>query len=405
MRIALFHNTPSGGAKRAIYEWTRRLSEKHQIDVYTLSSANHDFCDIRPYVHTHNVFKFTPRKLFNSPWGRLDQFQRWRDLGDLECIGRRIADQINSINYDIVFGNTCLFTFIPAFIQYLDVPIVYYLHEPFGQKYSRKFQRPYLKSSIKHQILNSFDPFIKLYNHRINVIQSKNVFSVNRLLANSDFTKTQMERSYGLDSAVCFYGVNSEGFHPILGAIKGENIISVGEISPRKGFDFIIESLAIIPQEFRPRLVLASNRINSQIERFEETYLMELAVNKEVELQILTNLSVDELNVQYNQARFCVYAPILEPFGLVPLEAMSCGTPVIGVREGGVQESIIHEKTGLLVDRNPTEFADAIMHLLSNQSLAEEYGRNGREHVLKNWTWERSVSSLENHLVEYARMK
>jgi glycosyltransferase involved in cell wall biosynthesis len=81
---------------------------------------------------------------------------------------------------------------------------------------------------------------------------------------------------------------------------------------------------------------------------------------------------------------------------------MSCGTPVIGVREGGVQESIIHEQTGLLLDRNPEKFANAMMHLLSNPTLTAEYGRQGREHVLKSWTWDRSVSSLESHLIECA---
>ena len=75
MRIALFHNTPSGGAKRAIYEWTRRLATNHEIDVYTLSSADHAFCDIRPFVQRHHIFDFTPRRLFNSPWGNRGLFK------------------------------------------------------------------------------------------------------------------------------------------------------------------------------------------------------------------------------------------------------------------------------------------------------------------------------------------
>jgi glycosyltransferase involved in cell wall biosynthesis len=94
----------------------------------------------------------------------------------------------------------------------------------------------------------------------------------------------------------------------------------------------------------------------------------------------------------------------LEPFGLVPLEAMSCGTPVVGVREGGVQESIIHEHTGLLVKRDPEKFALAVQRLLSDKDLADEYGRNGREHVLKNWTWEQSVDSLEKYLFACANI-
>jgi glycosyltransferase involved in cell wall biosynthesis len=118
----------------------------------------------------------------------------------------------------------------------------------------------------------------------------------------------------------------------------------------------------------------------------------------------LENLNARELAVEYNQAQLCVYAPVLEPFGLVPLESMSSGTPVVGVREGGVEESILHKRTGLLVERNPKKFAQAIQYLLSNQEVATEYGRNGREHVLKNWTWENSVTTLENHLAACANL-
>jgi len=96
MRIALFHNLPSGGAKRAVYEWTRRLASDHFIDVYSLSTADHSFCDIRPLVNNNYIFGFEPNKLLKSPFGRLNQFQRWRDLGELTRIGKNIAQAINS---------------------------------------------------------------------------------------------------------------------------------------------------------------------------------------------------------------------------------------------------------------------------------------------------------------------
>jgi glycosyltransferase involved in cell wall biosynthesis len=86
------------------------------------------------------------------------------------------------------------------------------------------------------------------------------------------------------------------------------------------------------------------------------------------------------------------------------LESMASGTPVVGVREGGVEESILHQCTGLLVERNPQEFAQAVRYLLSNRDVATEYGRNGREHVLENWTWENSVINLENHLLACANL-
>jgi len=145
-------------------------------------------------------------------------------------------------------------------------------------------------------------------------------------------------------------------------------------------------------------LKLACNIVHAD----ELEYVKHLAGRHAVKLEVLVGLDVQELNSLYNRARFCVYAPVMEPFGLVPLEAMACGTAVIGVREGGVRESILHEQTGILVERDAQKFAAAIQHLVTNPDLAETYGRDGRQHVMNNWTWERSVSTLRSQLVDCA---
>ncbi|MBE7554303.1 MAG: glycosyltransferase family 4 protein [Anaerolineales bacterium] len=395
MRIALYHNAPSGGAKRAIYEWTRRLATKHHIDVYTQSSADHAFCDIRPLVQQHHIFEFKPRKLFGSPWGRLNQLQRWRDLGELAQLGQRIAQKINAGRYDLVFAHTCLYTFIPPCLQFVQVPALYYLHEPFGPKFMRQFQRPYMKDDKWRQVLNRFDPLVGLYQKRLAAMQHKSMRQTKLLLANSHFTQEQMKLAYGVDTPVCHYGVDCDSFRIVPDVRKGDHVISVGELSPRKGFDFIVESLGHIPADQRPKLRLACNSVNT----LEKGYIENLAAQHQVDLQVLTNLNTAELAVEYNKAQLCVYAPVLEPFGLVPVEAMSCGTPVVGVREGGVQESIVHNQTGLLVERDPAQFATAVQHLLSNSRLVLEYGRNSREHILRNWTWDASVAQLEKHFL------
>lgn len=396
MRIALFHNTPSGGAKRSIYEWVRRLSLHHEIDVYTLSTADHSFCDIRPFVCQHRVFDFIPRRLFSSPWGRLNQLQRWRDLGDLNRIGYSIAAEIDSGNYDVVFTNTCIYTFIPMLLQFINCPSVYYLHEPFGKKFIRPIQRPYLHTNGLRQILDRFDPLISLYKRRLETLQNKNVRRTYRLLANSQFTKEQMQLTFGVDAPVCHIGVDTDGFCPHANTVKEDYVLSVGELSPRKGFDFVVESISRLPPNNRPKLVLACNSVIAS----ERAYVEQLAAQKGVSLEILTHLGMEELVIRYNQTRLCLYAPVMEPFGLVPLEAMSCATPVIGVREGGVKESIVHEQTGLLVERNPAQFAAAIQRLWSNPELALKFGRAGRAHVLDHWTWDQSVASLDKHLID-----
>jgi len=210
-----------------------------------------------------------------------------------------------------------------------------------------------------------------------------------------------MRLAYEVDAPVCHLGVDCESFRPIRGINKENSLVSVGEMTPRKGFDFLIESIGCLPSGRRPVLTLICNWQSAD----ERDYLRDLAVQHGVELRVLANLDATQLAVEYNKAKLCVYAPVMEPFGLVPLESMACGTPVVGVREGGVCESVIHNETGLLVTREPDLFADAIATLLDDDSRRVQLSRHCRAYVEERWRWERSVHALERHLENAAREK
>jgi len=394
VRIALYHNVGSGGTKRAIYEWVKQLAGNHSIDIYSLSTANHAFCDIRPFGRKNHIYQFKPRKLFNSPFGRINQLQRWRDLGDLDRLNEQIAADISAGQYDVVFANTCIFSSIPPLLKYLRIPSVFYLHEPFRRTIVRNIQRPYFQESTWQIRFNRYDPFIKLYQHRLDMLQSKCAIGTSRLLACSQFLQKRIFADMGIEAQVCAHGVDLNGFQSTSSMWKQNYVVSVGEMTPRKGFDFIIESLSRIPPSIRPPLKIACNYKDLN----ELEFVQKLAGRRDVEMEVLTNLGTEELKLLYSQSAMCVYAPVLEPFGLVPLEAMSCATPVVAVREGGVQESVVHEYTGLLVRRDPDEFAAGVQKLIHNPGLALEYGSNGRDHVVKNWSWDRAVANLERHL-------
>jgi glycosyltransferase involved in cell wall biosynthesis len=112
----------------------------------------------------------------------------------------------------------------------------------------------------------------------------------------------------------------------------------------------------------------------------------------------------DETLVQrYNQAQVVLYAPQDEPFGLVPLEAMACETPVIGIAEGGVRETVIDGETGRLLPRSGPVWAAAIAELLADAPERDRLGRQGRQQVLSNWTWEEAAARVEAHLLAAAR--
>jgi glycosyltransferase involved in cell wall biosynthesis len=382
-----------------VLEWMRRLSDRHTIDVYSLSTANHDYCDLRPFADQTHVADFQPSPLFQSPLGRLNQFQRFRDLVRLQSLYRKMAAEIDAGGYDVVFANPCIYTFIPILQIYLRTPSLYYLHEHFGNRIQRVFERPYLKMNSARSWLDRVDPLIALYRKRMFSLQRCAVKCTRRLLANSEFTKEQFMSDFQGELPVVHYGVDSDTFRPISGVTRAAHVLSVGEMSPRKGFDFLIESLACLPIERRPTLRLACN---SQIPE-ERAYIEHLAVQRGVQLEVLSNLDSEQLALEYNRAGVVVYSPVLEPFGLVPLEAMACAAPVVGVAEGGVKESVVEGVTGHLTPRDPRLFAEAVGEVLQDPEKARSWGQNGREQILKNWSWERSTVEIEQYLLEAAR--
>jgi glycosyltransferase involved in cell wall biosynthesis len=85
----------------------------------------------------------------------------------------------------------------------------------------------------------------------------------------------------------------------------------------------------------------------------------------------------------YEQADIVVYPTVGdEPYGLVPLEAMSCGRPVVATRSGGIAETVIDGQTGFLVAREDiVGLADRVAALLDDPALARRMGQAGRERV------------------------
>ncbi|MCE5213360.1 MAG: glycosyltransferase, partial [Methanobacterium sp.] len=157
---------------------------------------------------------------------------------------------------------------------------------------------------------------------------------------------------------------------------------------------FIIRSLALIEPQIRPKLIIISNFSLPEW----KTYIENLASQLEVELEIMDLINDEKLVMLYNQAKLVLYAPYMEPFGLVPLEAMGCGTPVVGVKEGGIKETIIHHKTGLHSQRDEKLFAEATTKLLSNDSERQKMSENSIKTIENYWTIKHAGERLMWHL-------
>jgi glycosyltransferase involved in cell wall biosynthesis len=235
-----------------------------------------------------------------------------------------------------------------------------------------------------------------VYDYSDNVdlkIDKQNISHANYILTNSYFTRESILRVYGVNSFVSYLGIETKLFRP-LEVSEEDFVLSVGSCRASKGYDFMIRSLALIEPNIRPKLVIVSNYSEPEW----KTYLEQLASNLKVEIEILELINDDELVLLYNKAKLVLYAPYMEPFGLVPLEAMSCGTPVVAVKEGGVRETVIHGKTGLHTERDETSFAEATRELLLKKYKRYTMSKNAIKIIQEFWTLEQAGERLLWHL-------
>lgn len=208
--------------------------------------------------------------------------------------------------------------------------------------------------------------------------------------------------------AVVPCGVDLYQFHPMdrqqararLGLDPNEFIaLQLGRIAPHKGIDTAIQALSHLDDRIPARLLIVGGSAATADDAAppEQARLRQLAqrcgVSHRVEFTGYRDRS--DLRAYYAAADVFVTTPWYEPFGITPLEAMACGTPVIGSTVGGIPYSVLDGVTGYLVPpRNPPSLARCLTVLHDNPSMAQALGRAGIRRVRSKFTWDRVTSDL-----------
>ncbi len=386
-RIAIFHNLISGGAKRSIYEYTRALTRRgHQIDLFTLNDREEEFLSIKEYAGRVSVHNYSPTLSLGDHTFLLSPLRslEWRRL---HRVSREVASEIESGKYDIAFIHNSMYIQCPMVLRYIQkIPRVYYCHETF--RFLTE-EHPGL-GTTRDRIRNALLLLLKNYMKPLSRIEKRNIRCANMVLTNSYFTRENLRRAYGIESDVCYQGVDTEKFRPV-NADRENFVLSVGQLTRWKAQDFLVESLSFLPVDIRPTLVLVYDKGNRNYIGF----LKDLADARGVELELRYRVTDEELVRLYNRSAAFVYSPIREPFGFVPLEAMACGTPVVAVLEGGVREALRNMNGGTGVSRDKHLFAEALKAILVSDELRAELSAKGRKYVLDYWTWEKAAERLE----------
>ena len=405
MRIAVWHNLPSGGGKRALYYHVRGLVERgHQVSCWCLDSADQSYLPLS---------EFAPERVVPTEFRKpRTGFTSWLAPGYTEAIARmqafdeacrRCAQEIAARHFDLLFANSSVGYYVPFILRHLDMRKVLYLQEPCRFLYEAAPVLPWVSCAEEEWDSTLFNPrriranYPNLQTLRLQAKQEwLNVQACNRVLVNSYFSRESVLRAYGVAARVCYLGVDTNLFRN-LNLERESFIVGVGSIDPIKHIDLAISAVALLPEP-RPPLVWIAN---SGSQSYHDT-ITELARSSGVELRIHSAISDSELVNILNRATLLLCTPRLEPFGFAVLEANACALPVVGVAEGGLRETVDHGRNGLLVDSEPASIARAVERLLGDPSLARKMGETGVANVTQNWAVEKSVDRLEKNLLEVA---
>ena len=198
-------------------------------------------------------------------------------------------------------------------------------------------------------------------------------------------------------------GVDVRRFHPVAPArararlglpLEGPLMLQLGRLVPRKGVDDVIRALAIVRRThgIDARLLVVGGDTEAPDERA-TPYLRTLRQIAETEgvadrVVFVGRRDPGVLRYYYSAADIFLTTPWYEPFGITPLEAMACGTPVVGTAVGGIKHTVRHGETGFLVaPHDPRGIAASAALLLQDSMLRARMSRHAIARVQTWFQW------------------
>lgn len=387
LRIAIWHNLPTGGGKRQLYNHVKGLLERgHHLEAWCPDTA------VKDYLALNTLIKENVVPLELPP----DFEYTGKDIKTVRALIRAMekhceacGDQINAGGYDVLFANSCFIFRTTPIAKYVDIPAAIYLGEPYRNFYEALPELPWIAPANymdEHYSWRSVTDHLKSV-IRLDGIRLQARFELELakaydiILVNSRFSRESVLRAYGLESKVCYLGIDTEHYRPT-GEPKEDYVVGVGYIYHGKGIDRAIRAIGTIQEGKRPALLWVGDNASPYDLKSYELLARELGVNFSPKIHI----SDEELIGLLSKAKAMIYTSRLEPFGLAPLEANACGTPVVGIAEGGIKETIRHGINGFLSDDDdPEVLGGLISKFIDDPELSLNMGLRASEYVKENW--------------------
>jgi hypothetical protein len=386
--LAAIGSTDSGGQNVYVAQLAKQLARLgYLIDIFTRRDSE----------MLEQVVQWLPGvRIVHVPAGPAHFIPKEAMLPFMEQFGSfviRFAKR-KKIPYDLVHANFFMSGMVAQQIKKtLGIPFVITFHalgrvRRLNQKEADAF--PDIRFAIEEQLMHDAD----------------------RIIAECPQDRCDMEQHYDapserIDIVPC--GFDPDEFRPVtldarqrLGIGHNEFIVlQLGRMVPRKGIDNVIRAAAILRNQYRMPirlLVVGGNTAKPDPASTPELgRLMSLAHELGIEQYVLFTgqRQRDQLRYYYCAADVFVTTPWYEPFGITPIEAMACGTPVVGTAVGGIKTTVIDGETGYLVPPNdPERLAERLAWLQQQPHVAQRMGWAGMRRAYQYFTWRHVAANI-----------
>ncbi len=391
--LATLGGKETGGMNVYVRDLTRELARRgHRVDIYTRAQDPN-----LPHVDPYSLAPGA--RIIRIPAGPMVPYNKYRvydHLAEFTAGVQRQARQ-NGIHYDVIHSHYWLSGVVAQELRrHWAVPIVQMFHT-LGR----------MKNAVAHSA-DHREPAIRIQT------ETEIVRRADALVAATEVEREQLIRLYAADPGhihIIPPGVDTDRFRPIpveqakerIGVCTERRVILfVGRIEPLKGIDHLLYAIARVVER-RPELReglcvpivggdLDPIHLDDEMVRLQE-------LREEIGIgDIVTFLGAkdqEQLPYCYAAAEMVVMPSDYESFGMVALEAMACGTPVIASDVGGLSVLVRHGETGYRVPARDTEaLADCIIHLLAEEDLRQRIGAQAVRWA-RSFAWPRVADQIE----------
>ena len=389
-------NPYSGGQGIYLKFLSRALAERgHSVDV--ISGEPYPELDdpvrlvklpgLNLFEKENHVTALRPRHLLS--W---TDFFEWFSMltggfAEPYTFGRRLVRYFkdHQPDYDLVHDNQSL-SYGSLQLQKMGMPLLTTIHHP-------------ITSDLRIALQNAESWKLRLLIRRWHLflrMQKKVVRQLDHLVTVSEASRQDIAQDFSIPAArlkVIHNGIDADVFRPLPDTTREDCTVMATASAdvPLKGLDYLIEAVALLTEEF-PRIrliVLGSLRENGKTARL----IRKLGLKDRISFH--SNIDSEAVARLYAQASCAVVPSIYEGFGLPAGEAMACGVAVIAT-DGGALPEVTGDAAMRVPTRDANAIASALRLLLQSHDLRDRLARQGRERVLKHFSWELAAEKMEN---------